>query len=338
MSQSTLVDLLPRLHDRRVAVVGDLMLDRYIWGRASRISQEAPVPVVHVSRESTAPGGAANVVRNILSLGGTAEAFGVTGDDQHGQTLVEQLAAAGAVVDGMLVTPDRPTTVKTRVIAGTQQVVRIDREDTSPLDRGAQDRMLERLEHRLSSGEIHAVILEDYAKGLLTRDFAERIILFARERGIPVALDPHSANAFNVRGLSLMTPNRTEAFALAGIYHRSGVLPIAEDRPLLDVGRRLRELWAPELLLITLGGDGMALFRGEQEPLHIPTRAREVFDVSGAGDTVMAACVLALAAGASPADAADLANHAAGIVVGEVGTAAVTAEELRLDLERSNRE
>jgi D-beta-D-heptose 7-phosphate kinase/D-beta-D-heptose 1-phosphate adenosyltransferase len=278
------------------------------------------------------------VVRNILSLGGRAEPFGTIGDDEYGRRLAAQLAEAGADAEGIVVDRDRPTTVKTRVIAGTQQVVRIDREQTAPLAPKCREALLERLRGRLETGAVGAVILEDYAKGVLTRDFAAEVVRIARENRVPVALDPHAANAFEIEGLTLMTPNRAEAFALAGVYPRPGVLPVREDRALLEVGARLRDRWRPELLLITLGGDGMALFREEGGPVHIPTRAREVFDVSGAGDTVMATCMLALTAGAAPTAAAELANHAAGIVVGEVGTAAVTLAELRADLEASQGE
>jgi D-beta-D-heptose 7-phosphate kinase/D-beta-D-heptose 1-phosphate adenosyltransferase len=173
------------------------------------------------------------------------------------------------------------------------------------------------------------VILEDYAKGVLTKALVEDVIAVCREAGVFVTLDPHPSNPFEVQGLKLMTPNRAEAFTLAGMYYQSGVLPLADDGPLLAVGRQLRKTWGVEHLLVTLGSKGMALFTDDSVPVHIPTQAIEVFDVSGAGDTVMAVFVLALASGASPTDAACLANSAAGVVVAEVGTAAVSPDELR---------
>ena len=304
------------------------MLDRYIWGRASRLSQEAPVPVIHVRRESNAPGGAANVVRNILSLGGEASAFGVLGDDAHGRTLCESLLETGADLSGVLFDPDRPTTVKTRVIAGNQQVVRIDREELEPLAEKTAAKVVENVCKAVASGRIDAVILEDYAKGVLSIDAVATIVNCCAEKSVPVALDPHPSHAFNTPGLHLITPNRAEAFALAGQYYHSGSLPPLEDETLLETGRRLLDLWQCDQLLMTLGGDGMALFRQNAPPVHIPTQAREVFDVSGAGDTVMAAFVLASLADASPEQAAAIANYAAGIVVAEVGTATVSAREL----------
>lgn len=333
MDESRLVPYVSRFRGCRVAVVGDLMLDRYIWGAATRISQEAPVPVVQVRRESASPGGAANVVRNLVSLGAHAMAFGVIGADRHAETLRGLLTAAGADLSGLVVAPERETTVKTRVIAGSQQVVRIDREVTVPITAGAREALLERLEGALAAGAIEALILEDYAKGVLDAALTREIVARCRRYGVFVTLDPHPLNPFDVNGLRLMTPNRSEAFALAGVPYQPTRLPLASDEALATVGRRLAERWAPELLLVTLGGSGMALFVGGAALLHIPTRARQVFDVSGAGDTVMAVFVLSLLAGATPEEAARLSNQAAGIVVGKVGTAAVTATELEAELQ-----
>jgi D-beta-D-heptose 7-phosphate kinase/D-beta-D-heptose 1-phosphate adenosyltransferase len=318
-------------------VVGDLMLDRYIWGAATRMSQEAPVPVVQVRRESASPGGAANVVRNLVSLGARAMAFGVVGTDRHAETLRGLLTAAGADLTGVVTAADRETTVKTRVIAGSQQVVRIDREVTSPISPACREALLGQLETALTAGAMEALILEDYAKGVLDPSMTHEIVTLCQRHGVFVTLDPHPLNPFNVHGLRLMTPNRSEAFALAGIPYQPTRLPLAADEALAAVGRRLAECWASELLLVTLGGSGMALFVGGSPVLHIPTRARQVFDVSGAGDTVMAVFVLSLLAGATAEDAARLSNQAAGIVVGKVGTAAVTAAELEAELRESGR-
>ncbi len=318
----------------RVAVVGDLMLDRYVWGSASRISQEAPVPVVRVNRESCCPGGAANVAGNIASLGAKATVFGTIGQDPYGETLIAELARRGIDAGGVVRTgADRETTVKTRVIANHQQVVRVDREDTSPLSDPLRDQLRQRLLHGIANGHFDALILEDYAKGLFTAPFMQEIANAARAQGLIVALDPHPCHVFDIHGLTLCTPNRMEAFALAGKYFQPGRLPLADDLPLLEVGAQLLASWGVEHLLITLGGEGMALFEAARPPLHIPTRAREVYDVSGAGDTVTASYVLALLAGADSAAAAEFANHAAGIVVAKMGTVPVEAEELRSRLE-----
>jgi D-glycero-beta-D-manno-heptose-7-phosphate kinase len=332
MDESRLIPYVSRFKGCRVGVMGDLMLDRYIWGAATRISQEAPVPVVQVRRESASPGGAANVVRNLVSLGAHAMAFGVIGTDRHAETLQGLLTAAGADLSGVVTAPERETTVKTRVIAGSQQVVRIDREVTAPISTACRDDLLGRLETALKAGALAALILEDYAKGVLDPAMTRQIVTMCRRHGVFVTLDPHPLNHFNVNGFRLMTPNRSEAFALAGVPYQPTRLPLASDVALMGVGRRLAELWGPDLLLVTLGGSGMALFVGDSPPLHIPTRARQVFDVSGAGDTVMAVFVLGLLAGASPEEAARVANQAAGVVVGKVGTAAVTAAELEAEL------
>jgi D-beta-D-heptose 7-phosphate kinase/D-beta-D-heptose 1-phosphate adenosyltransferase len=328
-----LLSQVSRFSGARVAVVGDLMLDRYIWGRATRISQEAPVPVVHVNRETVVPGGAANVVRNILSLGAKAVPFGMVGRDDTGRILRTLLREAGGDDSGILETDDRPTTVKTRVIAGTQQVVRIDHEVTTVMATALSSTLLSRLSQTIADGRVGALILEDYAKGLLTRDVVQEIVSMCIRKGIPVALDPHPSNPFRVKGMDLMTPNRSEAFALAGVYYSgSGGKPIQEDQPLQEVARRLLDEWEVKNLLVTLGADGMALFRTGEAPIHLPTRAREIYDVSGAGDTVMAAFVVARLAGASLMDAMRISNQAAGIVVGKVGTTPVPLDELKQEL------
>jgi D-beta-D-heptose 7-phosphate kinase/D-beta-D-heptose 1-phosphate adenosyltransferase len=328
-------DLLPCLakcRGLRVAVLGDVMLDRYVWGRASRISQEAPVPVVCVDRETLAPGGAANVARNVCTLGGQAVALGAVGADENGEKLRQVLRESGADADGLTALPDRATTVKTRVLANHQQVVRIDREDTSALTAAGTRRLRQTLLTAIDRQPIGAIILEDYAKGVFTEEFMAEVTGLARQRGIMVALDPHPSHPFNIPGMKLLTPNRAEAFALAGVYYQAGVQPLAKDKALLDVGARLLDLWQADLLLVTLGADGMALFAPGAAPVHIPTRARQVFDVSGAGDTVIAAFVLALLAGATPVDAARLANCAAGIKVAKVGTVGVYAAEMEAEL------
>ena len=316
-----------------VAVLGDLMVDRYVFGHATRISQEAPVPVVQVSRQNNVPGGAANVASNVLSLGGHAELFGTTGKDADGKILKKLLQDAGGGVTGLVCALEAVTTVKMRILASNQQIVRVDYEQPDQITESHRGALLERLEDYLATGQCQALILEDYAKGIFTQDFMAAVVRIAQRQGVAVALDPHPTHPFDVKGLKLMTPNRMEAFALAGKPFVRGNGNPEHDLPLRRVGEELMRRWNPELLMITLGAEGVALyFRDGGKPLYIPTQARRVFDVSGAGDTVMATMTLALLAGATPEQAATLANHAAGVVVGYVGTRAIEASELRAAL------
>lgn len=334
MARSELSAYVSEFRRFRVAVLGDVMIDRYVWGRASRISQEAPVPVVAVQRVNAVPGGAANVARNLVSLGAQAELLGVVGADHDGEELCCLLNGCQVDTSQVVVTPTRRTTVKTRVLAANQQVVRIDYEDTDPLSPAVRRELLARLERRLQSGDLDALILEDYAKGVFDRSFIKAAIALASKHQVMVTLDPHPSHSFNVSGLALMTPNRPEAFALAGIAYQPGINDPCRDKALLRVGAALYRKWQTRHLLLTLGAEGMALFQGATEsPVHIPTKAQQVFDVSGAGDTVMATIVLGLLAGAPPADAARIANYAAGVVVGIVGTAAIEAPVLIQRLE-----
>ncbi|MCR5382170.1 MAG: carbohydrate kinase [Lentisphaeria bacterium] len=317
-----------------VAVIGDLMLDKYIFGSATRISQEAPVPVVCVDSEKSVPGGAANVALNVLSLHAKAHVFGIVGTDAVGKELVELLKNAGAETDGIVKTSDRSTTVKTRIIASRQQVVRVDRENTSELSKSLHKKILDSLKKRLETFRLHAIIMEDYAKGVFTKEFMEDVVALARKHDVPVMLDPHPTHPFDVKGIRMMTPNRQEAFTLVKQPFSKETGNPLTDEPLLKVGDLLKSHWECDIPVITLGGEGMLIFqKGAAAPLHIPTRAQKVFDVSGAGDTVMAAMTLALLAGASPFDAAQIANYAAGIVVGIVGTAAIDYEALLSEIE-----
>lgn len=312
---------------KRVGVLGDLMLDRYVWGEAHRISQEAPIPVVSVRETTARPGGAANVLHNLRSLGAVPAAFGVVGPDNAGDTLRALLADAGVETAGIVTDPDRVTTEKTRIIAGHQQVVRVDHERAAPLPPGVAEAVAGAAVDAVRAGQIDALVLEDYAKGVLTSELIAPVIAAARDCGVPLAFDPHPANPLPVPGCAVMTPNRGEAYALAGRYpHAPAVSPTA-DAGLAEVAAILRERFGADHALITLGADGMILFGPSGGPLHVPTRAREVYDVSGAGDTVIATYTLALCAGVPPGVAAVLANHAAGVVVGKVGTAPVTPGE-----------
>lgn len=320
--------LVGQFRNQRVAVTGDLMIDRYIWGTASRISQEAPVPVVAVNRETTAPGGAANVLRNLASLGAQPLAFGVIGDDSAGHELSALLEEHGVATDGLQYDSARLTTQKTRIICDHQQVVRVDSERVQALGEDRETALITSLDNAIQAGSLDAIIVEDYDKGTVTESLLAGVAELGRRHGIHVALDPHPGNRASTKGITTMTPNRAEAFAMAEIYPKSPVLPVENDEALLEVAAQLRSKWSPEHLLITLGGEGMALFQHGQPPHHIPTRAREVFDVSGAGDTVIASFVLSLLANATPAEAAAISNHAAGVVVSKVGTAMVSSEEL----------
>ncbi|MFP6580932.1 MAG: PfkB family carbohydrate kinase [Candidatus Hydrogenedentota bacterium] len=320
--------LIYKFPSQRIAVVGDLMLDRYIWGSASRISQEAPVPVVAVNRQTAAPGGAANVLRNLSSLGAQPLAFGVIGQDAAGDELVSLLKEQRVDTSGILRSATRLTSEKTRIIAEHQQVVRVDNERIEAIADADRATLIASLRSAVNDGRIGSIIIEDYAKGMVSTELLSEVTALGKEQDIPVALDPHPGNHATATGLTVMTPNRAEAFAMAGVYPRPSVLPVEDDTALLDVVGQLQDTWDPKYLMITLGAHGMALFQNDHPVHHIPTQAREVFDVSGAGDTVIASFMLSVLAGASPAEAAAISNHAAGVVVAKVGTATVTREEL----------
>lgn len=324
--------ILDRFPGKRIAVIGDLMLDVYLWGRVTRISPEAPVPVVNVQRRTCCLGGAANVMRNVSTLTARAFAFGMVGEDAAGEELLRELAAAGIDPAGVEHDSSRRTTEKRRVIAGAQQLFREDYEDVHPADDTLRRRMVSAVIDRIRRGELDAVIFEDYNKGVLTGWMLEEVIAEARKRKVVTALDPKPGNLSPVKGLTVMKPNRIEAFAMAKVEDSSGNEDPRRDPVLRAVADRLIKEWEPENLLISLAAQGMGLFSRNAEPEVIPTRAREVFDVSGAGDTVTATFALALVSGASPEQAAELANRAAGVVVAKVGTVPVQLAELRAAL------
>jgi D-beta-D-heptose 7-phosphate kinase/D-beta-D-heptose 1-phosphate adenosyltransferase len=303
----------------RILVVGDIMLDRFIWGDVSRISPEAPVPVVVVDKETFLLGGAANVVNNIYSLGGKASLCGVIGDDEMGQKVIQRLSEMGIERSGISIEPGRQTTVKTRIIAHHQQLVRIDRETTQHPKVSTLRSLSEYLKRNIKSFD--GVILSDYGKGLLTRGVVRDVIRKARQTGKLVMVDPKIKNFFFYREATVVTPNTTEASSASRIS-------ITDEASLNRAGRNLLKRLRCDALVITRGEDGMAIFEPHQKPFLVPTEAREVYDVTGAGDTVIGTMALALGAGASIRRAAELANHAAGIVVGKVGTATVDQEEL----------
>ncbi len=310
----------------RVLVLGDVMLDQFIWGAVSRISPEAPVPVVDFERESFMPGGAANVARNLIALNVPTELFGAIGKDDAGRRLKNLLGEQNIRCNGLVTHAARHTSVKTRVVAHKQQMVRIDRETREGLDGKLAGQLLAGLKAKLPGTA--AVIVGDYGKGVVTQPLLNEIKSLCRERGIWLCFDPKPVHHLNLGGLSLITPNRKEAFELANLPDETCHADPLADKNLMLVAERLLNELRPAVLLITLGEAGMLLCQRGQKPFHIPTLAQEVFDVSGAGDTVIATFTLAIAAGASPIEAAILSNHAAGIVVGKIGTATTTPEEL----------
>jgi rfaE bifunctional protein kinase chain/domain len=317
----------------RLLVVGDIMLDEYIWGNVGRISPEAPVPVVAVTRDTKALGGAANVARNIACLGAGVTVAGFVGADPAGREIVRMLRKRGIGVSGVVADPDRPTTVKTRVIAHQQQVVRVDREKKGPPDGKTREMLASRV--LAAVGGADGVVLSDYRKGALSRELVEEVIAAAKKKGIFVAVDPKQADFTYYRGCTLITPNKAEVEAALGGRELPG------DREVWEGGKALLRKTGASAILITRGEEGMSLVeRGRRAFFHIPSQGRQVFDVTGAGDTVIGTLAAGLGAGAPLRDAALLANAAAGVVVGEVGTAPITVEKLAraLRLQRQERE
>ncbi len=295
------------------------MLDEFIWGRVDRISPEAPVPVVQVTHESFHLGGAANVVHNIHALGGRAMACGVVGQDRAGRLVLDELKRMGAGTQGVAAARGLVTVRKTRIIAHNQQVVRFDRE---PVDHGERAGAQLAQFLRRHAADYDAVVLSDYGKGVITASLLETLYALRARRPFRLIVDPKKPNFPHYRGMTLATPNLLEAADAADVR-------IRDDATLCVAARRLLERWDAEAILVTRGEQGMTLIKRQGPARHFPTAALQVFDVTGAGDTVVAACALALAAGASFDEAAWVANHAAGVVVGKVGTATVSARELR---------
>ena len=310
----------------RVLVVGDAMLDHFIWGSVARISPEAPVPVLDFEGESFMPGGAANVARNLTALQVPTELLGAVGRDLAARQLKRLLSQCHIGCRGVLGDAARSTSVKTRIVAHKQQVVRIDRETRDGLNASLTRRLLRAVQAMIPSAA--AVIVGDYGKGVVTQPLLDEIKRMCRSHGVWLSLDPKPVHHLNLSGLSLITPNRKEAFELAGLADETRNNNPLADANLRRVAERLLNEFRPAVLLITLGELGMLLCQHGQKPFHIPTVAQEVFDVSGAGDTVIASFTLAIAAGASPLEAAIISNHAGGIVVGKIGTATVAPVEL----------
>ena len=320
-SAATLLSMLKDFKSKHLLVIGDVMLDEYVWGRATRISPEAPVPVVEVQDRTYHPGGAANTVSNILALGARATLLGVIGRDSQGRLLKGILGDAGIGTGLILSATNRPTTCKIRIIAQVQQVMRADQEEMAPMAPKLARRMVDSVQKIMH--DIHGIAVSDYNKGVINPTFMSGLLPLAREHAMPLAVDLKPANMCLFKGVTLVTPNRSEAEALSGIR-------IRDDDSLREAGLTILRKMGVQFVTITLGADGVALFGGGYDMMVIPSVATQVFDVTGAGDTVMAVLALCLACGHDMSDAITLANFAAGLVVRKRGTATAPAEELTL--------
>lgn len=316
-----MTDLLARFRDCPVLVVGDLMLDEFVWGNVSRISPEAPVPVVQVTKRTYAAGGAANTAANVRSLGGRVAVAGVLGDDGSGRKTLEELQSQGVDTAAVVADPTRPTTTKTRVVAHSQQVVRIDDEKPGAVPAEVEDRLFAAIAEQLKG--VRGCVVSDYGKGVVTAGLVGRVIAAASDVGVPVVIDPKGLDYAKYRGATLVKPNQLEA---GQVLNRNLTSSDDVDR----AGAELLELLGPKSsVLITRGPAGMSLFEHGRWPVHVPAQAREVYDVTGAGDTVAGTLGLSLAVGAKADEACRLASLAAAVVVGKVGTATCSVDELR---------
>ena len=328
-------ELLARFRSKRILVIGDLMLDEFVWGRVGRISPEAPVPIVEVNQHSYYPGGAANVACNLREFTDAVTVMGVTGNDLHAEILKGLLSAQDIRLDGLQQSDRYQTTVKTRIIARQQHVVRVDRESPAAPEPACRAQALAVFETLLPN--LDAIIIEDYAKGFLTQEFVDRVATMAREHGKIVTVDPNPRNALRWNGVTAVKPNRTEAYHVAGCPPAEIITPVLDDPVLRAAGERLLEKWDTKLLLITLGEEGMILFQRGRPPYAVAPCRRAVFDLSGAGDTAIALFTLALAADTTPEEATEIANHAGSVVVGKLGTATLTPHELLNSLQQTLR-
>ena len=316
MDKTSAINIIRRFNSLRLLVVGDLMIDEYVWGGVSRISPEAPIPIVEVTREESRPGGAANVGLNLLAMGAKVMFAGVVGDDSNGRRLAEQIRTLGGDTSAVITDSTRPTTIKSRVIAHQQQIVRIDREKTGIVGGDVEQRLLASIESLLPS--IDGIIFSDYAKGVLSKTLVSRIV--AKSPDKVIAVDPKPQNVAVFANTTIITPNKREAELAAGF-------PLRSDADVESAARSLQSKFGIRMVLITRGDEGMTLL-ADDTFLHLPTQAKQVYDVTGAGDTVIGVLTLALCAGATPAVASQLANLAAGITVAHVGVYAVKPDEL----------
>lgn len=320
ISKKRALEIIDRFDRSKVLVVGDMMVDQFIWGKVSRISPEAPVPVVNVTSENLLLGGCANVLNNVFSMGGKVAVSGIVGSDTMGTWLTDTLRKMKIDTAGVIVEEARPTIVKTRVIAHNQQVVRFDREDKSPVGRDSLQKIIAYIESM--GDDLGAVIISDYNKGVFSERLVRKIREITAKRGIILCIDPKQSDFSLYRGCDLITPNHQETERALG-------RELERNDDLMEGGATLLRDFGFGALLVTMGEEGMTLFERDGAATHIPTVAREVFDVTGAGDTVIGVFALCVAAGATFTEAAVLANHAAGIAVGKVGTAPVYRDELK---------
>ncbi len=324
-----LADIVQKLSKQSVLVVGDTMVDKFIWGKVSRISPEAPVPVVEISNETETLGGAGNVASNITSLGASSYLVTVIGDDNDGKNMKDMLKRKNINTDFVVVDKNRPTTIKTRIIASHQQVVRVDKEIKGSFSGGTEVNILKNIEKVME--KVNGVIISDYAKGVVSEKILKKIIALAKEKNIPVTVDPKIENFKKYKHITCMTPNTKEA--IEGMNAKN----ISTDEDIAMLGNKILKTLKSESVLITRGEKGMTIIEKNNKITHIPTRAKEVYDVTGAGDTVIATMTLALSAKVDLVTSSEIANFAAGIVVGKVGTATVTQKELIQAIEDFNR-
>jgi D-beta-D-heptose 7-phosphate kinase/D-beta-D-heptose 1-phosphate adenosyltransferase len=305
----------------RILVVGDIMVDKYIYGASTRLAQEAPVPVVLLEKEEYLPGGAGNVANNISALGGKVYIAGVIGADEVGKILVENLAKRNIDISGVIIDNERPTTAKIRVIAGHQQVVRIDVEEVKKISAALTEKIISFIENVID--DVHSVIISDYGKGVISKKFIEAVVKLARVRKKYILVDPKIEHFLYYKNVTCLTPNLNEA--ITGVRH---FLPVKNDRDVELLGKKIIKILRPQFLVITRGEKGMSVF-SKNSIHHLPTEAREVFDVTGAGDTVVSLIALGLSAGLNIIESSTISNYAAGMVVEKKGTATVSCEELK---------
>ncbi len=320
--KSKCLNYIQKFPKSKILVIGDVMVDKFIYGTVSRISPEAPVPVVEITKETYLPGGAGNVSNNISSLGAKVFLVGIVGDDEEGYRLIDHLKSLQINTEGIFVDQDRPTTIKTRVIAHHQQVVRFDKEKRISPKQKTLLQILDYIQENISN--VDAVIISDYGKGVIQSVILKKIISLARRFNKPITVDPKVEHFLKYRKVTSLTPNLQEATLGMRLTHKIGTKEEIEE-----LGLKILKRLDSESVIITLGEKGMAIFEKGKKPVHIPTRAKEVFDVTGAGDTVISVLTLGLSVGAPLIISAEIANYAAGIVVGKLGTATVSIEELR---------
>jgi rfaE bifunctional protein kinase chain/domain len=315
-----LLSLIPKFKQQRILVIGDMMVDKFVWGKVSRISPEAPVPVVEVTRETQALGGAGNVAGNLASLGATVYITGIVGNDVVGEQLKDDLRSRNIRTEKLVTDPSRPTSIKTRIIAQHQQVVRVDNEVKGSFSPAMVKNLIAMIEETIP--QVQAVIISDYGKGVVDRLVLSRAIAAARKHRVAITVDPKIEHFQRYKKVGCITPNTKEA--IEGMHWRD----VYEDKDIAELGTKILKKLNSDSVLITRGEKGMTLIEPNNKITHIPTRAKEVYDVTGAGDTVIATLTLALAAKASYVEAAEIANFAAGVVVAKLGTATVSPAEL----------